>query len=445
MRGEPRGGLFERIDSVYMLMWPGWATELRSNRWHYGRRWARYRPTVMIQPERRGRGWVARPEHRIPNCTVLSVLETSEDARWRLEDALVQAGQIGTYMRAQGHERPLLWLYNPALWASFAMLPAAVRAVHATENYFGFHRFSALALDEYRAVLGASDCVVAVSSGVVDALHEHAAPRDVLLAPNGCDYEEYAAATPSRRFEGLRAHGFERILVYGGNINDRLDYRLLTDSARRYPLTAFAFFGPVVGQDASDATAWRELLRFPNVRHFGPVPAEELPGIYAAADAGLIPYKRTPFLEAAGFPLKALEMAAAGLPVVSTYMRPLEAIESVITMTRSADEFLECVGRRNRAALGAAEREGMDAACRARGYDRLFETVVERLGSLATTPVTRADALIQWAGPGRWSEALTGLSDTPSRAAARLAYRRLTGARPARAIRRAWRLLRGVS
>ncbi len=37
-------------------MWPGWREELESNRWHWGKRWARTLPVVFIQPElRRGR------------------------------------------------------------------------------------------------------------------------------------------------------------------------------------------------------------------------------------------------------------------------------------------------------------------------------------------------------------------------------------------------------
>ena len=42
----------ERVaaDAIVFLIWPGWKTELRANRWHYASRWARHLPVILVQP-----------------------------------------------------------------------------------------------------------------------------------------------------------------------------------------------------------------------------------------------------------------------------------------------------------------------------------------------------------------------------------------------------------
>ena len=37
-----------QADAVYFMMWGGWKTELRSNRWHFARQWSRYLPVIML-------------------------------------------------------------------------------------------------------------------------------------------------------------------------------------------------------------------------------------------------------------------------------------------------------------------------------------------------------------------------------------------------------------
>lgn len=412
----------DRIDSVYMLMWQGFRHELRSNRWHYGRRWARHKPVVMVQPERFERGAPrAVPERRIPNCTLLYVQRSVlADGPSHLAEGIVQAGQIARYMQSQGHRRPLLWFYNPLLFSAYALLPAELRVLHATENYFAFEGLPQMFFSIYEQALRVSDCVIPVSTGVRDALAPHVEPDRLFVAPNGCDYDEYADAAPSKKILDLRSRGHDVIAVYGGNINGRLDFELLHRCASTHPKIFFAFFGPVAGLSQQDAGDWKRLLACPNVQHFGPVPPDELPGLYAASDLGLIPYKRVPLVEDAGFPLKALEMTATGLPVVSTYMKPLEEVEDVLFLARSQDAFVEGLGSSRRAAVGAARRARMDEVCRARGYDRTFESVLGHLAGVKAGSVTRAHAVPEVFSREQWMDTLVRGAERPMRMELRL-------------------------
>jgi hypothetical protein len=70
----PQFRLAAKFDSVYFFMWPGWPNELESNRWHWSKRWARWLPVVLIQPELApGKPALAVPEKRLANVELLSM------------------------------------------------------------------------------------------------------------------------------------------------------------------------------------------------------------------------------------------------------------------------------------------------------------------------------------------------------------------------------------
>lgn len=386
--------LLSQIDSVYMFMFAGFASELRSNRWHFAKRWARHRPVVLIQPDRlTGPRAVARPEPRIPGCSLLSVRTPSTREFW--SSSMRVMSELAVHMKEAGHRRPLFWLYNPYLALPFAGLPAVLRVQHATENYFqmrtaeGGQRLEDMLVASARA----SDHVIAVSTGVADATRQHVPEASVWVRSNGVDLESYARWRPSPRVAALRA-GFDKLAIYAGNINGRLDFDLIDAAVARLPRTRFVFVGPVVGLTAAAQARWAAVLQAPNVVHLGPADPDELPDLYGAADVGFIPYDRSPFIEDNGFPLKTLEMAATELPVVSTYMRPLEEIEAAIHLARDHESFIAGLASAARAQLPPAQRAAMAEVCRAKDYDRSFEAIVARLSDGATGRVsTQLDAV----------------------------------------------------
>ena len=365
------------FDSVYFLMAPGWRTEARSNRWNYGRRWARRAPVVLVQPEL-GPGETARsePEPRLDNVEILSVRESSSLASFAA--GLVQAEQISSLMRRRGHRWPLLWLYNPYLVFAYALLPAVARVFHATENHFDFDVHADF-LDMLRAVVAVSDKIICCSTGLL-ADYRAASGRDnVEMVPNGCDYAFYAEPAPAAgdwplRLQPAIAAG-QPIAVFAGNINWRMDLPLMQRLAQELPQVHFAYAGQVQdwfwGED--EKARWAALLDRRNVSYLGNLDAGDLPALYHRCDRGFIPYLHLPVLVENGFPLKALEMAAAGLPVVSSLMQPLLAAADAVAVVPNADAFvasLKTASRRTRSAEAAARAE---ALCRRHDYDRLFE------------------------------------------------------------------------
>jgi glycosyltransferase involved in cell wall biosynthesis len=395
-------------DIVYFLMWPGWERELRSNRWHYARRWARLLPVVLVQPteEIAGRALATRDEHRIENCRVLQVQASNFEASY-LEDVLVQVGQVTADMEACDSRRALLWCYNPTLAGLYAALPAVARVFHATENYFDFEGLPRFVLDCQRTAVRISDVTVAVSEGVAAALRENVPGARIEIVTNGCDYEEYSRYRPNEHFK-VATKEWERVAIYAGNINARLDFDLLERCALATPRTLYSFVGPVNGLETEDTAKWKALLRQPNVRHFKEQDPSDLPALYGSADVGIVPYRQTQVLVQNGFPLKVLEMCATGLPVVSTFMKPIVGLTEGLVVVRDHEDFLANVSSISRASLVDSQKENMSRVCRQHDYDRKFATVLSLLREMErdTNPLetTRVDGLLLQLTAKQWKK-----------------------------------------
>ena len=381
------------VDAVYMLMFPGWETELQSNRWHFASRWARRVPVVLVQPVHHATGPLpsSRVEPRIPNCRILSIPASVRAYGYR-EAVERQVRAVTADMRVAGVSHPLLWLYNPEFAGLYAGLPGAVRLLHATENYFHFNDATEFFLSLLRFALRISDVVVAVSEGVAASIRGEVPGVEPRVVTNGCDFSLYSDATTRDRALAELRCSFKAVAVYAGNINRRLDFPLIERCATEVPDTLLAFYGPVVGLGWRDSRRWRSLLARDNVRHFGLVPAQELPRIYAAADLGIIPYGKERYLVENGFPLKVLEMGAGGLPVVTTYMKPLVGLAAAIIVCGDADAFVRALAKTSRARLDRAELTELRAVCARNDYDRKFAEVAELVRARAGAEVRRLDA-----------------------------------------------------
>ena len=264
-------------------------------------------------------------EPRIENCRILHVRATGWRSR-SLENGLIQAEQIRRDILARGFGRVMFWLYDPSYFAAWGMLPATVRVVHATENYFMFptgpflsSSDKAVTLQRWIYCMQHADATICCSDGVAASCRPHAGAR-VETVTNGCDRDFYAGAAPDPGVGALRGE-LDRIAVFAGNVDERLDYVTLAEAAERNPRMLFLLVGPKNVHAPEARAAFQRFVRHSNARHLDTVPAERLPSIYAACDVGMLPYVRNPLLYENGFPLKTFEMVAAGLPIVVQHLK----------------------------------------------------------------------------------------------------------------------------
>ncbi len=103
----------------------------------------------------------------------------------------------------------------------------------------------------------------------------------------------------------------KKIIGYVGSIDERLDFDLLKKLAANNPSYDFHFIGRVITSNAE------ELKALPNVKFFGAVNPEILPGMMQHFEVGIIPFVKNEFTRNI-YPMKVNEYLALGIPVVST-------------------------------------------------------------------------------------------------------------------------------
>ena len=128
------------------------------------------------------------------------------------------------------------------------------------------------------------------------------------LVPNGIEPAEWLSPGPAP--EWFTALPSPRLL-YVGTLDERVDVEQVRAVAEAFPNASIVLAG-----HCTDPDHYKALDLTLNVSLRPPVPREQLPGLVAAADVGLIPHIRTPLTEAMS-PLKLYEYLAAGLPVAA--------------------------------------------------------------------------------------------------------------------------------
>jgi glycosyltransferase involved in cell wall biosynthesis len=403
------GALGPAVDSIYFLLSRGLHDELESNRWHYARRWARHLPVTLLEPSHGFRFPEAKPVPAIPNCEILSIARSKPDEADPLP-GLIQAGQVMQHMRERGHSMPLLWSYNPRLVGLYAALPAVGRVYHATENHFDFEHLSDFFYREVEASVLISDLVISVSSGVADGIRSRVPGAALAVVTNGCDTTQYEpAGAGSTRIDAERKR-FARVASFAGTINERLDFDLIERAAAANGRTLLVFAGPVSPLAGRDDEAWRRIASLDNVLHLERMGAAEMAALYRSSDLGFIPYRRERLLVQSGFPLKTLEMAATGLPIVSSHMKPIVGLASAIAVAEDDEQFLNSFASLSRSSLTNEERlELLDVAA-ANDYDRKFEEVTASVADSLPADHrvhTRLDDLLLELGYEPWAASCT--------------------------------------
>lgn len=148
------------------------------------------------------------------------------------------------------------------------------------------------------------DLVAAVSPPLYERFTAARGADRTLLVPNACDYELFSAVSK----DAGDTQGF--VIGYVGSVHEWFDWEAVLAVASAYPNALVRIVGPVSGPR----------IDLPgNVQLTGPQPYGRIPAFVAGFDVCIIPFKRSPLIDATS-PIKLYEFLAAGKPVVSSDM-----------------------------------------------------------------------------------------------------------------------------
>ncbi len=141
-----------------------------------------------------------------------------------------------------------------------------------------------------------------------------------------------------------------RTVGYVGNLIDRVDWRLVGETARALPDMEFVFVGGPGGAGGGGVhpdweTQRAAALALPNVRRVGPVPQAEVPDHYWNFRVNWIPYATDHPFNRASSPTKIMDGLASGRPMVSTDLPECRLYPDWITLARDAPEMIAALTR----------------------------------------------------------------------------------------------------
>lgn len=275
--------------------------------------------------------------------------------------------------RAVGPSGPaVLWLSHVKSHGIRALFPGVPVVWHVTDDYAGMSRFPVAAARLLRAGLASAGHVACVSSELRDAtVARYDVPLDrTSVLPHGVDAGRVRERSGDDPFAGVSRPR----LVYVGNTR-RMDLETLDVLSRRDDVHLV-----VIGErEPLGAIASR-----PSVSALGPLAADRVGDVLPWCDAGWISYSPKELaLARLGNPMKAVEYAAAGLPILSP---PLPAYRDLSVPVRLYDSLDALLSLIRALPPTGAERALMRARVRDETWDRRFDaavTLVDRLRGVA--------------------------------------------------------------
>ncbi|MCA9728773.1 MAG: hypothetical protein KC729_13870 [Candidatus Eisenbacteria bacterium] len=368
--------LTDAFDVVVMLTWSDWKTEPRSNRYHYATRFSGSLPVLFVQPR------FMDPEvDRTLEANLMvegSGIDGLDICHYDQDADRDSADEFVALLRARGHHRPLVWIYNPRdfgpLLAAFREAGNGFFVYHATENYFT-HSESAAGLEQQKIrdlvtkLCSDVDVIIGVSESVSAAYRSHIEFDGVVATvENGCDAAFAAQRIGTRTWQSPP----RPVAIYQGGINPRLDFALLRQLAIDMPDWDFRF----CGRQAEAQPDWDALASLPNVQYLGELDPAALGDRLFDAVVGLIPFVQDPWIRES-LPLKAFEYLSYGLPVVTVPIDSLRNHPDAFVEARTAPEFaaaMRAAAEQRAAPARIDERLSLAAE---NSYDSRFHEVVK--------------------------------------------------------------------
>jgi hypothetical protein len=158
--------------------------------------------------------------------------------------------------------------------------------------------------------------VVVVTEAFADRLVAQGVPRAKLaVIPNGADTDLFAPTPDPGAREARQTLGLDGqfVVAYVGSHGLSHGLDVVLDAAAVQPDVTFLLVGD--GADRDRLVAERNRRHLSNVIMRPSVPRDEVPGLYSAADACLVPLRDVPIFETF-VPSKLFEVLAAGRPVI---------------------------------------------------------------------------------------------------------------------------------
>ena len=307
----------------------------------------------------------------------------------RLSDALYLAS-LRRAMARLGMRRPLLWLFRPSTVRWVGCFGEKLVIYHVVDEYSAYKGpFDPQMVKRLeRELLSRAHLVLTTSR----ALWEGKRPfnPNTHWVPNAVDYGAFERALADSAPPPSDLAALKRPLIgYVGVLNEKIDFGLLRQVARRHPDWSLVLVGPVeLRFEPHKAEPLRGLS---NVHFLGFRPVEMVPYYIKACQVCLMPYELNEWTRHIE-PLKLYEYLACGRPIVSTDIPAARRFSQVVYIARDEGDFVRKIEealRERDPALAEARR----SLARQNTWKQRVEVISELIQEALEGPRTAPGAL----------------------------------------------------
>ena len=233
------------------------------------------------------------------------------------------AGSLRTFMKDMEIEHPIIILHHP-YWTPLAqVVPHERIGYDCMDHHRGFFDDAATGMDASElSLIKAADFVITSS---VYLKRKFQPVRDVIVIPNGCEYDVFSQVAPP-------SGSSVPVAGYIGAIAKWFDIALLIEVAKKLPGWMFVLVGTTAG-----CNTWKA-KKIPNIKILGEVPYKDVPAHLARFNACMIPFRINELTKATN-PVKVYEYLASGRPVISTPIPEVELLAGKVQIASDANEF----------------------------------------------------------------------------------------------------------
>lgn len=250
------------------------------------------------------------------------------------EEALqLQRQLLDEFMQRERISNFIAWYYTPMALLFSDHLKPRLTVYDCMDELSAFWGAPPRLLEQEKRLIQQAEIIFTGGYSLYEAKqsrHPH-----VFAFPSSIDFTHFSAARSPQPDPADQQVITGPRIGFTGVIDERFDYTLLGEVARRRPEWQFVMIGPVVKID-------RKLLpNTPNVHYLGMKTYNELPAYLSNWNAAILPFAlndSTKYIS----PTKTPEYLAAGLPVVSTPIRDVVRTygsEDFVQIAGTADEF----------------------------------------------------------------------------------------------------------
>jgi len=239
--------------------------------------------------------------------------------------------------RLSNDRGPLIaYIFHPQFVPFVKDLKADFLVYHAYDLFRFMEKDSARVEQDENQLLESADLVIATSEETAKDFRSRN-DRHIEVLANGVDWSRFVASPRPPDPPELAQIPRPRI-GYVGALNEKVDFQLILELARRRRGWQFVIAGPVRNLLPGDEEVLEEFKKCQNIHLIGAVPQHRIPEILLNLDVGLVCY-RTLAWTLAGYPLKMLEYLACGLPVVASNLPAVRDFGETIAIAESVDDW----------------------------------------------------------------------------------------------------------